>query len=250
MNQTRCIIALAILFSSCYNKNKIEPIEISTGIESPNIHQNKLLPNNLVSTNDYIFFADSVLHGYRDVLKFYFKKYIPDSCGHLHLEQKDIIDNFEGLEFIGDINHNKTQDSIFVLGQLGFCKFEGEDDFDGDAYYFTDTTLPRLQTTSGCCHPKNIFYVGDIDEDGIAEIGLFSSSCASHYKSLYVYSLKNGKWKKVGHSVFDLFYMDVNKPYSNWVRKTGRNKFQMLQITDLTRKDKVGKRDWLKFIIE
>jgi hypothetical protein len=90
--------------------------------------------------------------------------------------------------------------------------------------------------------------VGDIDEDGVAEIGQYFSSCASHYKSLYVYSLKNKRWKEIGHCVYDLYYMNIGKPFSYFVRKVSKNKFKMLEITDLTDDTtKIGKRNWKQF---
>lgn len=235
------------LFISCNNNNKNVPGIIIGSKGSNVLHYDSLLPKSKVSSIDYTFFADSLLHGHKEVLKFYFKKYNPETCSHSHLDKSEIIGSFEGLVYIGDINHNNIKDSVFVLEPINYCRFEGDNDFEGDAYYFTDTTLPRLQTGSICCHPQNLFLVGDIDEDGVSEIGQFFSTCASHYKSLYVYSLKKNRWKEIGHSVFDIFYMDVNKPYSSWVRKTGKNKFEMLQITDITKKSKVGKKDWLKF---
>jgi hypothetical protein len=102
------------------------------------------------------------------------------------------------VQRLGRIRPGKPPVAVFVWPQLSWC------DLEGDAYYFTDTSLPRLETESGCCHPQSLFLVGDIDEDGIQEIGQYFSSCASRYKSLYVYSLKNNTWKEVGHSTFDL----------------------------------------------
>jgi hypothetical protein len=247
LRQTVFIFFIITLLSSCFSNQQKRSTVISHNTISPNLHDDALLPPNIVNSNNYNFFADSLLHGHRDILEYYFKKYLPDSCQHFHSEKKELINNFEGLVYLGDINHNHTKDSVFVLEPISYCKFEGEEDFEGDAYYFTDTTLPRLQTSSVCCHPNNIFNAGDIDEDGISEIGQFFSSCASHYKSLRIYSLKNNQWKEIGHSVFDLHYMDIEKPFSFWVRKTAKNKFEMLQITDLTEKAKVGKKDWLKF---
>jgi hypothetical protein len=241
---------IAALFISCANKSKktSPPVRDSTALKVE--HNDSLLPNDMVSSANCIFFADSLLHGHKDVLKYYFSKYLPDSCTHFHSSKSELIKNFEGVVFIGDINYNRIPDSVFVLEPITYCRFKEEKDFEGDAYYFTDTTLPRLQTGSECCHPENIFLVEDIDEDGISEIGQFFSSCASHYKSLYVYSLKNKQWKEIGHSCFDLYYMDVKKPFSYWVKKTGKNKFEMLQITDLTTESKIGKKDWVKFSME
>jgi hypothetical protein len=158
-------------------------------------------------------------------------------------------DDFEGLCYIGDINHNNIKDSVFVLHPLSFCQFPGEQSNDGQAYYFLDTTLPRLQTESYCCHPSSLFVAGDIDEDGVQEIGQYYSSCVSHYKSLYVYTLKQHRWKEAGHVVYDLFYADSTKPYSSYVRKTSKNQFEMLEVTDLTDKEYIGKEHWIKFSI-
>jgi hypothetical protein len=42
--------------------------------------------------------------------------------------------------------------------------------------------------------------------------------------------------------------MDIGKPYSYFVRKVSKNKFEMLEITDLTEdKTKIGKRNWKQF---
>jgi hypothetical protein len=44
--------------------------------------------------------------------------------------------------------------------------------------------------------------------------------------------------------------MDIGKPYSYFVRKVSKNKFKMLEITDLTEdKTKIGKRNWKQFSI-
>ena len=247
MKQAFLLFLIAILFISCNDKSKSSSELVSRKAISKKSPADTASREVLTNSTDFRFFADSVLHGHMDIIKYYFKKYSPDSCNHFPLNKSQIVNSFQGLEYIGDINHNNTPDSVFVLGPINFCRFKDENGFEGDAYYFTDTTLPRIQTNSECCHPRNLFLVGDIDEDGISELGQFFSSCASHYKSLYIYSLKNNKWKEVGHSIFDLFYMDVNKPYSSWVRKTNKNKFEMLQITDLTEKNKIGKKDWLKF---
>ncbi len=203
----------------------------------------------MIETNDYAFFGDSVLHGHKDALKYYFTKYGSDTCPTLWYPNTSLVNEFQGLASLGDINKNGSDDSVFVLDEINYCNFEGEINSNGQAYYFTDTSLPRLQTDdSHCCHPTNIFSVGDIDEDGVSEIGQYFSSCASHYKSLNVYSLKNEKWKRVGHIVYDLAYVDEENPFTYYVRKIKRNKFQMLEITDLTGDtSKIRKPNWKQF---
>ncbi len=247
-------ITLAILttlfFVSCKDKTPKVSTPITTLAPKTKITDTTIDANKVKAT-DYVFFSDSVLHGHKAVLKYYFNKYGSDttcsSYWHFY-DKKEMKEEFEGLHFIGNVKSNLTKDSVFVLEPLNYCKQNGEKDFDGQAYYFTDTTLPRLQTNSYCCHPSNIFLVGDIDEDGVSEIGEYYSSCASHYKSLYVYSLKNKVWKEVGHCVYDLYYMDIGKPYNYFVKKVNKNKFEMLEITDLTdNKTKIGKRNWKQF---
>ena len=202
-----------------------------------------------VKATDYNFFADSVLKGHKEILKYYFTKYSSDACDAEFYDKSELIKNFEGLVNLGNIRKDRTS-SVFVLKPLNYCTFDNEKDLDGEAYYFTDTTLPRLKTDSYCCHPSNIFSVGDIDEDGTEEIGQFYSSCTSHYKSLYVYSLKNKSWKEVGHSVYDLNYMDIEKPFTYYVKKKHKGKFEMLEITDLTEDTiKIGKPNWKQFSI-
>jgi hypothetical protein len=256
-------LPIILLFSACStNPNKVnkdKPVKdtlVTQNFNGKDISDptNTLITDTIVDANkikatDYVFFSDSVLHGHKAVLKYYFAKYGSGAtCSSPQFyDKKEIKESFEGLNYIGSIKNNLTKDSVFVL-QLFDCRQSDGKEFYGQAYYFTDTTLPRLQTDSYCCHPSNIFVVGDIDEDGVAEIGQYYSSCASHYKSLYVYSLKDNEWKEIGHVVYDLYYMDIGKPYSYFVKKLRKNKFEMLEITDLTAdKTKIGKRNWKQF---
>jgi len=177
---------------------------------------------------------------YKDLVTYYFQKYRPKTCGAILLDSAGFED-FEGVQSIGRIHLNKPPVSVFVWPQLNWCNPEG------DTYYFTDTTLPRMETESVCCHPQSLFPVGDIDEDGIAEIGQYNSSCAGHYKSLYVYTLHNNAWKEVGHSTFDIFYMDPEKGFRQYVRKTGKGRFEMLEINETYPRKEAGEKTWLKY---
>lgn len=232
-------VTLAILITyflaSCKDKPQNVSAPVTTMVTKTRI-SDTITDINKVKATDYVFFSDSVLHGHKAVLKYYFSRYGSGSISCSYPEvynKKEIKEEFEGLHYIGKIKNNHIKDSVFVLRQ---------------GYYFTDTTLPALLTDSYCCHPSNIFLVGDIDEDGVSEIGQYYSSCASHYKSLYVYSLKNSAWQEIGHCVYDLYYMDIGKPYSYFVKKVSKNKFEMLEITDLTEDStKLGKRNWKQF---
>jgi hypothetical protein len=236
----------------CFSCN--QPTETKKQIQnSPSTHQ-KAPPNHKSGERQlrpvrYQFIKDSVLHGYNDELRHYFSRYAPDTCWPGQYDST-FFREFEGMGYIGDINHNKTKDKFFVLYPISACHFPNEKNWDGEAYYFTDTTLPRLQTESYCCHPTSLFHVGDIDEDGISEVGEYFSSCSSRYKSLYVYSLKKQQWKEVGHVVYDLGYADSTKPYSAYVRKKSPGEFEMLEITDLTDKKYTGQKHWVDFKIE
>lgn len=192
-----------------------------------------------VQANDFKYFGDSLLHGYSEKLKFYFKKYSNENCVLQEYDDSSLRADFDQPITLGYLNQNKIKDSVFVLPELNVCE-------EGDSYYFSDTTIPRLQTESVCCHPDNIFLVGDIDEDGISEIGQYYSSCVSHYKSLWVWTLKKGKWVNIGQCVFDLSF---EKPdMKKRIRKIGKAKFEMLEITDLGKSEKYGKKGrWIKF---
>jgi hypothetical protein len=189
-------------------------------------------------------FADSLPPYYARIARFYFNKYTVDSCGTSMYDGSYWAECFRSIRRIDDLNGNGKYDSVFILQQSSFatvCE-------DGQSYYFLDTTLPRLETGSECCDPQNMFEVGDLDEDGLKEIGIYYSSCASHYKLLRVYSLKDRDWKLAGECVYDLYYNDYESDYRRFVRKTGKGKFEMLEQTDMTDDtSKIGVKNLLKF---
>ena len=231
------IISLVYLSCSCIsNNNKPVVVEHSRKIVDQ-IAENK---HKILST-DYHFFGDTLLHGYAGKLKYYFEKYTKgDSCKLGTYDDTTLEEYFEGIKLLGYLKNNNTKDSVFVLPALTVCEDGGE------SYYFSDTSIPRLHTESVCCHPENIFLVGDIDEDGISEIGQYTSSCVSRYKGLIVWTLKNRQWKKVGECSYDMFY--EKPPMKRRVRKTGKGKFEMLEISDcVSDKRFFGKPHWLKF---
>ena len=195
-------------------------------------------PHEVLST-DANFYGEHLLKGYTKKLRYYFDKYEDSSNGVRIYMDTILIKYFEGVKELGYLNRDKIKDSVFVLPELNIIE-------EGESYYFSDTTIPRLHTESFCCHPDNIFLVGDIDEDGISEIGLFVSACTSRYKALYVYSLKNNKWKEVGHVYFDIFYEKPKKEMR--IRKTGKGKFEMLEISDCVSDKKYARKPhWVNF---
>ena len=186
-----------------------------------------LLPLN----KNILFIGDSLLKGKIFLLKNYLAKYHRDTCGVIIYQDTLLKSEFEGVKNIGDINSDKLNDSVFVIPTFNYCD-------DGNSYVFFDTTLPRLNTDSYCCHPENLFSIGDIDEDGIKEICIFYSSCSSRFKSLIAYSLKNNQWKEIGRSLFDIGIMKPDK--EKRIQKTGKGKFKMLSIEGVVKNGKFG----------
>jgi len=179
------------------------------------------------------FYGDSLFANKSFLIKELVYSYQADTCGIIAYEDTTLKEGFEGFKTIGDINGDKIPDTIFVMPPFNYCD-------DGDSYYFFDPALPRLYTDSYCCHPDNLFPIGDIDEDGITEICIFYSSCVSRFKSLIAFSLKNNTWTQIGRCTFDVDFMKPDK--ENRVRKTGKGKFEMLEIVD--RKEN---KEWKQF---
>lgn len=222
-------IVCALLFVACHDATKSNP-KVDTTVTSTSIPNDSLV-NQLKDNGRFI--GDSLLKGKRAVMDAYLATYQPDSCGIITYENTDLKKEFEGIKNVGDINGDGINDTVFVMVPFKYCD-------DGEAYVFFDTSLPRLLTDSYCCHPDNLFSIGDIDEDGFAEICIFYSSCASRFKALIAYSLKGGKWKEIGRCGFDIAFMKPNK--EKRVRKVGKGKFEMLQIID-----KETQKEWVPF---
>ncbi|POY37974.1 hypothetical protein C3K47_05470 [Solitalea longa] len=180
-----------------------------------------------------VFFADTLLHGKRDLIKNYVIRYQPDTCGIIVYPDTLLKSEFEGIKGLVDINGNKIIDSVFVIPPFNYCD-------EGESYCFFDKSLPRLFTDSYCCQPDNLFVVDDIDEDGIKEIGIFYSTCVSRYKSLRIYSLKNNSWNEIGTSTFDIQTQDPTTiQFEKLVKKTSKNKFTICEFND-------GKTEWIE----
>jgi hypothetical protein len=111
-------------------------------------------------------------------------------CEPEKLNSRQMIKDFEGFNNVGDVNNDGKDDFVFVLHPLNKCE-------EGQSYYFSNSAIPRIETDSYCCHPKSVFSIGDIDEDGKNELGQYYSSCASRYKGMTIWSLKGGKWKEI-----------------------------------------------------
>jgi len=119
------------------------------------------------------------------------KKYATPNCRIIQYDDSSFFSEFEEKSALGDINFDDCIEFVYVLPPLSDCE-------DGKSYYFSDPNFARISTDSYCCHPSWLISVGDIDEDGICELGQLYSSCAGRYKALLVLSFKNGIWNEIG----------------------------------------------------
>ena len=158
-----------------------------------------VMKKGVVLSTDVSFLCDSLGYGNRALFEYIIRTYHNDTCSTAAYSKKVLIAEFEGYYNIGDVNGDGIEDSVFVLEPLDGCEHHL-----GQAYYFSDSTLPRLISESTCCHPTNFFLAPDINEDGINEVGYYYSACSSRYKSLRIFTLRNGKWERIGASDFDM----------------------------------------------
>jgi hypothetical protein len=219
------IIILVLLFNliSCKKEiEKAEPKKTTTKPHAKKLSFDKQLEaikngtsKDSVLSNDIKFINDSLLKG---KFKLDISKYEAESkkkkCFPIRLAKKMFNEFYnEGLNNLGDLNGDKKDDFVFVLHALSYCE-------EGDSYYFTDNSIPRILTDSNCCHPSSIINIGDIDEDGQAEIAEYYSSCASRYKAITIYSLKNNNWKEIKSFSFvlnDKYF--IHKDFKNYSKK-------------------------------
>ncbi|OUL62153.1 hypothetical protein [Flavobacterium sp. AJR] len=182
-----------------------------------------------VLSNDIQFINDSILKGKfkLDISKYEAESKIKE-CLPFRLKKKMFDEYYnEGFNNLGDLNGDKKEDYVFVLHALNYCE-------EGDSYYFTDNSIPRILTDSNCCHPSSIINIGDIDEDGKSEIAEYYSSCASRYKAITIYSLKDSEWKEIKSFSFvlnDKYFID--KDFKKLFRKTSKNNLEYYEIKDV-----------------
>ena len=226
---------LICILPACGQVSEQDSVSIGVAI-GPSIHQDTL---SQTLHQNITYMEDSLLKRKGDYLDKYLDKYHSDSCDIITYSSADLKEKFEGVKDIGDINGNHVRDSVFVVPPFNNCE-------EGDSYSFFDSSLPRLYTDSYCCHPDNLFSIGDIDEDGMLEICIFYSSCVSRFKTLIAYSLKYGEWKEVGTCTFDISMMSPSK--EKRVRKIAKGTFEMLEmeIDELDKNAKVRK-EWKRF---
>jgi hypothetical protein len=221
------LIASLCLLVSCkdnHQNNQVAQPSRQNEIES----LRSSIPKESVLSTDVHFYGDSIFPGHSILMAALINRYNVDTCLPIVQKRKDVREEFEGYKVLGDLNNDNVIDSVFVLEPLNWCESN-----DGDSYYLTDTTLPRLVSGSECCHPANFFKAPDIDEDGICEVGYFFSSCASRYKSLRFFTLRDGQWKQIATSEFDILTQDpTDVKYESLVQKISRNEFRVKNFYD------------------
>jgi hypothetical protein len=194
-------------------------------------------PKKSILSNDIQFINDSILKG---KFKLDISRYeLEDSkkgCLPTIMEKQDFYehsveaDRSSTKEFknLGDLNADGKNDFVFILPSLVWCE-------EGQSYYFTDNKIPRILTDSNCCHVENVFSIGDVDEDGGNEIAEYYSSCASNFKYIDIWTLKENKWKLVDKFAF--FYnngkYEAFKDFHKLYKKISKNKFKFLEISDM-----------------
>lgn len=134
-------------------------------------------------------------------------------------------------EPFGDVDADGLQDSVLVMPEFLYTDSSKHSGNEGQAFVFTKASLGKLLSPEpGCNHIANMFLLEDIDEDGIREIGLYTSSCASRYKALRVFALRKGTWREMGSVPFDIHCPDP--PKQERVRKVKRSVFEMRYVTE------------------
>ncbi len=126
-----------------------------------------------------------------------------------------------------DIDGDHTMDSVLVMpeGVVDSTTWS-----EGQSFVFTDRRFGKLRSPEpGCNHVPNMFLLDDIDEDGMHEVGLYTSSCASRYKAVRVFTLRpDTTWHELGSITFDIHCPEP--PKEARVRKLSKGSFEMLRV--------------------
>lgn len=194
-------------------------------------------PKNSFLSNDIQFINDSILKGkFKLDISQYEIENEKKECFPNILKKEEFYEysmdavRYSAKQFknVGDLNGDGKNDSVFILPGLGYCE-------EGQSYYFTDNKIPRIETDSDCCHTESIFSIGDIDEDGGNEIAEYYSSCASNFKCIDVWTLKENKWKLVDKFTFffDNGKYEAFKDFHKLYKKIAKGKFKFLEISDM-----------------
>ena len=128
---------------------------------------------------------------------------------------------------MGDLNNDKITDTAFVKGP----KFLNESDGWGDC-----TNGDCKITVSFSCDMPNISLpnavsgsvenIGDIDDDGIAEIIIVPSWFVGCWGEIHFFTLKNKRWKEIGKARTNICR---EESYRNRIKKTESRKIKVTE---------------------
>lgn len=247
----RNLIYLIVLFNLLSCKNEVEKTERKT-VDKKIVSKSDSLrelsyeeqieklkiskPKNTILSNDIQFINDSLLKGkFKLDISRYELENSRKRCFPTVMQKEEFYEysleanrNFtKEFKNLGDLNGDGRDDSVFILPGLGWCE-------EGQSYYFTDNKIPRILTDSNCCHLEGIFSIGDIDEDGGNEIAEYYSSCASNFKYIDIWTLKENKWELVDKFAFlyNNGKYEAFKDFHKLYKKISKNKFKFLEISD------------------
>ncbi len=220
----KLVIAFLILTSLCCQHNT------TTRAEATQVDITQIKDSIFLVRGKYL--TDSIPKGYKSLIFNVLKKYDRPNQVPMEFEPRHqvyIKSTFEGFKNLGDLNGDDRPDSVFFLDPFHYGDIDS-----GQSYYFTDTSLPRIPSDSYCCHINNVFVLPDIAENKTRELGIYYSSCASRYKSIRYYILKNGGWDQFATSEFDILTQDPSQiNFSDLVKKLDQNTIAVKNFLEL-----------------
>ena len=147
------------------------------------------------------------------------------------------------IKNLGDINGDNVNDSIMVIPELYITSDSSYEN--GTSIIFSDARIPRITVDQECLAVDFVFVAGDIDEDGIMELGKYYTTCVSRFKSLELITLKKDRWDIFGAVTYDVWFEEP--PKEQRIRKIIKNEFEMRELTDSSNV-KVDR--WIKFRLD
>ncbi len=135
------------------------------------------------------------------------------------------IENLSKFEekFI-DINLDGKPEKIILKKVFENYNNEGFEDF--KYFVFDDPDSPQIKT-SNCANINDLFEIGDIDEDGDVELGMYYSGCTGRLKHIKVLSLVDNQWKEITSAIISARSMEPD--FSERVVKIEKNKFKIYE---------------------
>ncbi len=129
---------------------------------------------------------------------------------------------------LGDLDNDGEPDTAFVRGpQIELTNEDSPECADSICWLNIrfSNSLPTLAHKNAI--DAIIDNVGDLDEDGVCEVGVVTFHFTSYWRTLYIYSYKKGSWKQIAKVSF----YAGNTPYNikRKVKKVSRSEFVILE---------------------